>query len=118
MYLLKVEAGFEAGHRLPEYNGICRRAHGHSYMVQATWKVAKLATGGMAIDLVILKKTLRNVLAAFDHQSLNTVMSNIPTAENLARVIFEHLRQRDYGEQLDQVAVEETRDTCVIYRED
>lgn len=118
MYLLKVEAGFEAGHRLPEYNGPCRRSHGHSYVVQATWKVSGLGAGGMAIDLVILKKILRSVLSKFDHQSLNTVMTNVPTAENLAKVIFNLLRDADHGALLTQVAVEETRDTCVIYREE
>ena len=118
MYILKVEAGFEAAHRLSEYNGPCRRLHGHSYVVQATWKMAVLDAGGMAIDLVILKKLLRNVLSRFDHQSLNTVMTNVPTAENLAKVIFNYLRDESYGGCLAQVAVEETRDTCVTYREE
>jgi len=119
MYLLKVESGFEAGHRLPDYNGPCRRAHGHSYVIQATWKVATQQAGhGIAIDLVILKKTLRNVLTRFDHQSLNSVMSNVPTAENLSQLIFTLLKGGSTGKWLDQVAVEETRGTCVIYRED
>ena len=119
MFLLKVEAGFEAGHRLPDYNGPCRRSHGHSYVVQATWKVVKLGVGGMAIDLVILKKLLRSVLARFDHQSLDTVMTNTSTAENLAKLIFTLLKEdADHGKQLTQVAVEETRGTCVIYREE
>jgi len=118
MYLLKVESGFEAGHRLPEYNGPCRRSHGHSYVIQATWKHGGSLEQGIAIDLITLKKLLRNVLTKFDHQSLNTVMTNVPTAENLAKVIFNYLKDVDYGAQLDQVSVEETRGTCVIYRED
>jgi len=118
MFLLKVESGFEAGHRLPDYNGPCRRSHGHSYVVQATWKVTGLGAGGMAIDLVILKKILRHVLSRFDHNNLNTVMNNTPTAENLARTIFLLLKDEDHGGFLTQVAVEETRDTCVIYREE
>ncbi len=117
MYILKVEAGFEAAHRLPDYNGPCRRIHGHSYVVQATWKYDRPLTAGIAIDLVNLKKMLRSVLRRFDHNSLNSEMSNVPTAENLAKVIFDLLRGEDYGELLDQVAVEETRGTCVIYRE-
>lgn len=119
MYILKVEAGFEAAHRLPEYDGPCRRIHGHSYVVQATWEVATTQAGhGIAIDLVILKKILRNVLSRFDHQSLNTVMSSTPTAENLAKFIFTLLQATEHGDLLTQVAVEETRGTCVIYREE
>ena len=118
MYILKVESGFEAAHRLPEYDGPCRRIHGHSYVVQATWKVVVLGAGGIAIDLVTLKKMLRNVLSRFDHQSLNNVMSNTTTAENLAKFIFTLLRAAEYGDLLTQVAVEETRGTCVIYREE
>lgn len=118
MYILKVEAGFEAAHRLPEYNGPCRRLHGHSYVVQATWKVMVLGTHGIAIDLVILKQLLRNALSKYDHQSLNTVMANTPSAENLAKTIFASLKGANHGGQLTQVAVEETRGTCVIYREE
>jgi len=59
MYILKVEAGFEAAHRLPEYNGPCRRIHGHSYVVQATWQHVGPLVAGIAIDLVILKRMLR-----------------------------------------------------------
>lgn len=119
MYLLKVEAGFEAGHRLPEYNGPCRRAHGHSYVVQATWKyVGPIAKEGIAIDLVILKRLLQAAVVIYDHQSLNQVMTSVPTAENLARDIYLRLQGKDFGKQLTQVAVEETRGTCVIYRED
>lgn len=118
MYILKVESGFEAAHRLPTYNGPCRRIHGHSYVVQATWKVATLNVHGLAIDLVELKKLLRNAISRYDHQSLNTIMPITPSAENLAKVIFVSLRGADYGKQLTQVAVEETRGTCVIYREE
>jgi len=80
--------------------------------------MAVLDAGGMAIDLVILKKLLRSVLSRFDHQSLNTVMTNVPTAENLAKVIFNYLRDESYCGCLAQVAVVETRGTCVIYREE
>lgn len=118
MYLLKVEAGFEAGHRLPEYNGPCRRAHGHSYVVQATWEYSGPMVAGIAIDLVILKKLLKATITMYDHQSLNQVMTNVPTAENLARDIFRRLRGSDYGKMLTQVGVEETRGAVVIYRED
>ena len=118
MFTLKVEAGFEAAHRLPEYSGPCRRIHGHSYIVQATWKTTELNNLGISIDLVVLKKLLRQVVAVYDHQSLNTVMTGHTTAEAIARAIFNRLRDSEFGKKLCQVAVEETRGACVIYQEE
>lgn len=117
MYLLKVQAGFDAAHRLPEYNGPCRRMHGHHWVVQVTW-APTAPVGGMTIDLVILKQLLHSVLSMYDHNNLNTVMTSVPTAENLAKLIFDHLKKKEFGKLLTQVAVEETKDTCVIYCEE
>lgn len=115
MYFLEVEADFEAAHRLPEYNGPCRRTHGHSYIVQAQYRRSALDEHGIAIDLVVLKNLLRSAVAVYDHQSLNSVMPCVPTAENIARVIWLKLRELNYGIDLTQVVVKETRDTRVIY---
>lgn len=116
MYLLKVEASFEAAHRLPEYNGPCRRMHGHHWVVQATYQALALGAQGMTIDLVILKKLLRAAVATYDHQSLNQIMTCTPTAENIARVIFSKLKSLEFGKALTQVAVEESPGAVVIYR--
>ena len=118
MYLLEVETSFEAAHRLPNYNGPCRRLHGHTYIVHAMWAVDKLDKQGMAIDLVVLKQLLHDAVVGYDHQSLNVVMAGNPTAENLARSIFQRLQKRTYGDNLVQVSVDETRGTRVTYRGD
>ena len=68
MFLMEVEASFEAGHRLPNYNGPCQRMHGHSYVVWATWGARQLDNQGIAIDLVVLKNILRSIVQPFDHQ--------------------------------------------------
>ena len=115
MYFLEVEASFEAAHRLPEYNGPCRRVHGHSYIVGAQWRRSDLDKGGMAIDLVILRNLLRGVVTVYDHQSLNSIMACVPTAENIARIIWLKLREANYGSDLTQVTVKETKGTRVIY---
>lgn len=120
MYLLEVESSFEAAHRLENYEGPCRRIHGHHWVVRALYEAATLDRQGMAIDLVTLKKQLRHVLSQYDHQSLNTIMTTAPTSENLARVIFGQLRALEggSGKQLVQVEVGETPGCKVIYRED
>lgn len=118
MYLLEVEVSFEAAHRLPEYDGPCRRIHGHHWVVRAQYKIGKLDNQGMAIDLTILKKQLRQTVSPFDHQSLNTAMTCTPTSENIARVIFGQLQQRDGAKSLSWVSVEETPGSKVTYSEE
>lgn len=118
MYLLKVEASFDAAHRLPDYNGPCRRIHGHHWVVQATYEQPDRLIQGLSIDLTVLRRLLREAVAIYDHQSLNQIMACIPTAENLARTIFNNLRSKDFGQYLTQVAVEETRGAAVVYKPD
>lgn len=118
MYSCKVEASFEAAHRLPDYQGPCRAIHGHHWVVQATWERKNLDNQGMAIDFVILKRLLRQAIVIYDHKSLNSVMNCTPTAENLARQTFDRLRAGDFGSVLTQVSVEETPGNAVVYRED
>jgi len=118
MYQLKVESSFDAAHRLPKYNGPCSRVHGHHWVVQATWATDTLGENGIAIDLVALRRLLRQALCIYDHQSLNQIMSCTPTSENLARITFERLQKLDFGSYLTQVAVEETPGTCAVYCKD
>lgn len=118
MFLMEVEADFEAGHRLPDYNGPCKRVHGHSYVVWATWGTAKLDEQGIAIDLTILKKLLRLAVQPLDHQSLNQVMTGHTTAECIARLIWNKLQVQNFGKLLHSVAVQETRGTKVTFTGD
>lgn len=116
MFILEVEADFEAGHCLPGYPGPCSNYHGHSYVIWAMWRRYELNELGIAIDLCELKKLLREVVAArYDHKVLNDVMSGKTTAEVLAMEIWQMLRTQNYGGDLLQVAVQETRGTKVTY---
>jgi len=117
-YLLEVESSFEAAHRLPEYNGPCRREHGHHWVIHALYRATELDKQGIAIDLVELKRLLHEVIAPFDHNSLNKIMSCNPTSENLAKLVFAQLRCLRYGDNLVRVVVEETPGSTVYYRED
>jgi 6-pyruvoyltetrahydropterin/6-carboxytetrahydropterin synthase len=58
---------------------------------------------GMVVNLFDLKQILLEVLEEFDHRHLNLDMSyfkdDVPTSENIARVLWEKLAaQRDIGE--------------------
>lgn len=96
---------FDAGHRVPQHDGHCRRPHGHRYRVTVTCE-GGVAPDGMVIDFGILSLLLnRHVHGPWDHRFLididDTAMAlaleevdpeclvlipGPPTAETLAEV--------------------------------
>ena len=94
MYEIEVKVAFEAAHLIRGYAGKCARLHGHNWEVTAIVRGAELDELGMLIDFKILKSELKKVLDEFDHRFLNELEQFItenPTAENLARKVFERL---------------------------
>ncbi len=82
---IKLIRSFSAAHRLPHYNGPCEALHGH------TWKAVFVLEGpvqkdGMVCDFKVIKRLLDELLP--DHVFLNDLLEN-PTAENLARYLFD-----------------------------
>ena len=93
MYLLRVQSEFHAAHFLKDYPGDCRRLHGHTWRAEAEFAFQELDPLGMATDFRRLKQTLKDILP--DHVLINEVYLDMnPTAENLARVLFEQMRAR------------------------
>jgi len=94
MYELTVREGFSAAHRLPNTGGRCERLHGHDWRVEARVAAAELDGVGMVMDFHDVKRALRGVLDEMDHNYLNDLpafRSVPPTAENLARHVYERL---------------------------
>ena len=91
MYQLRVEADFSAAHFLSSYNGKCENLHGHNYKVRLWVKGPELNDGGMLADFSLLKNLLKEAIAPLDHSNLNDmeVFKNNPSAERIARFIFE-----------------------------
>ncbi|MDR1211414.1 MAG: 6-carboxytetrahydropterin synthase QueD [Spirochaetaceae bacterium] len=103
MYTLRVEADFAAAHYLSHYHGKCEKLHGHNYRVRLFLKGSILDSGGMLADFGQVKDLLRDVLAVLDHGSLNDIESfkNDPSAERIARYIFDEVLARFPPEGLD-----------------
>ena len=120
MYELTVKSHFDAAHALRDYPGECRNLHGHTWDVEATVAGEVLDDIDIVYDFKRLKEDLGAVLEPLDHGFLNEVPpfdTLSPTAENLARVLFEQLSAR-VGEQVSvkEIAVWESPVARIVYR--
>lgn len=127
------ELNFCAGHRLSNYEGKCKRLHGHNYKLEITVGCNVLDERGMVIDFGDLKQIFKdNVDAEFDHKTLlykddrlNQAIASAlpedddqivwtafnPTAENIAAaiyLIFESRLPRERNLQVIRVRLYET----------
>ena len=119
MYRISVEGEFSSAHTLRDYPGKCARVHGHNWKVRLGVCAESLDQRGMAFDFGNLKELLSSIIGPFDHADLNTVppfdVQN-PTAENIARVIFEQAGERlPAGVEVDKVQVWESGKNRVEY---
>jgi 6-pyruvoyltetrahydropterin/6-carboxytetrahydropterin synthase len=119
MYQVSVEGHFDAAHYLRDYGGKCENLHGHRFKVVVSLKAAKLNEIGLAYDFTELKRHLGEVLARFDHTSLNDVppFHKInPSSENIAAEIYKQLKGRfSGGASLSGVEVWESPESRVTY---
>ena len=122
MYRISAENEFSSAHHLREYPGKCASLHGHNWKVRLTVRTNVLDGRGMGLDFGSLKRLLAGLIARFDHVDLNAVppfdVLN-PTAENIARTIFE-LAAAELPESVlpDSVELWESEKNRVEYRVD
>ncbi|HZZ83354.1 MAG TPA: 6-carboxytetrahydropterin synthase QueD [Anaeromyxobacteraceae bacterium] len=111
---LEVEFHFAAAHRLPRYDGPCFRMHGHNYRFFVAVEGDVDPRTGMVADFGRVKELVKeHVIDPVDHRTLNDFLEN-PTAENIARWIFETLTPRLPG--ISEVRLFEIPGCCVVYR--
>lgn len=121
MYRIAVESHFDSAHFLRGYGGKCEQLHGHRYRVMVKVTATELDNTGLACDFTVLKSLLKPVLARYDHCLLNDVppFDTInPSAENIARVIYEALAPDITGVKLESVTVWESPESSAEYRPD
>ena len=96
-YSVTIKGKFDAAHHLRNYPGKYANPHGHSFYVELEVSGDSLDDLGMLIDFNDLKEWLDNILDIFDHLDLNELpmfRTKNPTAENLARWIFNEIERR------------------------
>lgn len=119
MYELTAECQFDSAHNLRGYEGACESLHGHTYRVQVFYRGSELNDQGILIDFKRLKSVLREVVSYLDHRYLNELpefQKQNPTAENMAKVIFEKMRSL-LGQEISKVTVWETPTSSATYWE-
>lgn len=131
MYRVTREIHFCYGHRLLNYEGKCRHLHGHNGRAAITLEGPELDRRGMLVDFGEIKqKVQRWIDENLDHNMLlhrddpilpllaergerTFVMDENPTAENIARLIYEHARNA--GLPVVEVVLWETDHCCSVY---
>ncbi|WP_165219250.1 6-pyruvoyl trahydropterin synthase family protein [Aquisphaera insulae] len=131
MFRVTREIQFCYGHRLLNYEGKCRYLHGHNGRAVITLEGESLDERGMLIDFGDIKRTIQawieenldhNMLLCRDDPMLPVlrdrgervfVMSCNPTAENIARLIFE--RAAEQGLPIVEVLLWETANCFASY---
>lgn len=114
MYSVTQELPFCYGHRLLQYPGKCGRLHGHNGVARVTLRAPALDGQGMVADFDEIERSLRSFLdQRIDHRLLLhrddpaapalraageefVALEVNPTAENIARLIFDHARSAGF----------------------
>jgi len=131
MYRVTREIEFCYGHRLLNYEGKCRHLHGHNGRAVVTLEGPRLDERGMLVDFGEIKRKIQRWIdEEIDHNMLLCredpllpllrergervfVMDENPTAENIARLIFDH--GRDAGLPVVKVELWETPNCFATY---
>lgn len=131
MYRVTQEIEFCYGHRLLNYAGKCRHLHGHNGKAVIVLEGEELDDRGMLIDFTDIKKKIRCWIEEhLDHRMILCdqdpvlpmlrevgeplyVIDSNPTAEKIARIIFEQAREQ--GLPVVEVRLWETSKSCATY---
>ena len=131
MFSVTREIAFCYGHRLLHYDGKCRHLHGHNGRAVITLESERLDGLGMVMDFGHLKRVVGGWIdESLDHKMLLHkddpalpllreqgepvfVMEVNPTAENIARLIFDYAASQGFP--VVEVRLWETETSCASY---
>ncbi len=134
MYSVTKEIPFCYGHRLLGHQGKCRHLHGHNAVAVIRLERRELDGLGMVADFADIGAYVKQWLQAeIDHTLLLHrddpvlpllrqagervfVMAENPTAENIARLIFEQVERGGFP--VVEVSIRETDTAAAGYRKD
>jgi 6-pyruvoyltetrahydropterin/6-carboxytetrahydropterin synthase len=97
MFTISVETSFWASHQLVLPEGSKEPVHHHNWLVSAGVSSDKLNSMAVVMDFQELKAMVDDIVSEFDNVALNEISyfrQNNPSAENVARYIYEKLRNK------------------------
>lgn len=116
MYRITKQFHFSASHvllGLPDGHP-CGRLHGHNYLVEIELSAGAVDDRGFVVDYGDLAPLKRYIDDTVDHRHLNDIVPGQPSAENIARHLFDWCAA--LWPQVTAVRVSETPKTWAEYR--
>ncbi|MFA7218147.1 MAG: 6-carboxytetrahydropterin synthase [Dehalococcoidales bacterium] len=90
MYGMTKTMEISVGHCLDlPYSSPCERQHGHNLKIGISIQGYELTEYGMLIDFAKIK----DIVQKLDHQNLNSILPINPTAENIAKWIYDEIEK-------------------------
>ena len=116
MFTITKQFTFSASHQLRGLPAThqCARLHGHNYIVEAVLQAKQVDAVGFVRDYGELGYIGNYIDAVLDHKHLNDVFECNPTAENMARVLYNKFF--DVYPELVAIRISETTKTWAEYR--
>ncbi|NDW18864.1 6-carboxytetrahydropterin synthase [Dysgonomonas sp. 216] len=118
MFKISKQFAFSASHTLSGLSSDhpCTRLHGHNYVVTVHLKSAELNNVGFVKDYRELQYIKDYIDSNLDHRHLNDVFNFNPSAENIAKHLFDIFKKE--LPELYAIEVSETPKTTAIYEAD
>lgn len=115
MYKISKQFAFSASHILCGLSEghPCSRMHGHNYVITIHLKAMKLDNKGFVKDYRELDEIKNYIDSNLDHRHLNDIIPGNPTAENIAKYIYDIFIETI--PELFAVEVSETPKTNAVY---
>jgi|TARA_B100001964_G_scaffold242811_1_gene318741 6-pyruvoyltetrahydropterin/6-carboxytetrahydropterin synthase len=121
------------GHRLLDYEGQCKYLHGHNGKLEIDVESNTLDGKGMVIDFTVIKEAVKTWIdSKIDHRMILSkedplipvleeagqpiyVMEDNPTAENIAKLVFNQVKSQDID--VKEIRLWETSTSYASYSE-
>jgi 6-pyruvoyltetrahydropterin/6-carboxytetrahydropterin synthase len=110
---------FDSAHNLLNYDGKCKKLHGHTYFLSVSIKKRINKESGMVMDFSTLNKIVNKyIVEEFDHGYINDIMEENPTAENMLVWIWGRLEKNALLKGMNKIKIWESPESSAEVTKD